>query len=417
MNVPQTEGFTTQLLHHDRRQAGTTPGATVHASTCNSVLFGYDDVSQLCDLFQGKSQGYTYARQSTPSTQSLQSLVSLTEAGSQSLCFATGMAAISALVLGLLKTGDHMIASRYLFGNTYSLFTTLERYGINVSFVDTCDANAVAAAIEPNTRLVFTETIANPGTQIPDFEGINSLCTQHGLLFAVDNTLATGYLFQPKHIGAHFVIVSLTKSFNGHGHVLGGALVDTGGFDWQTYPNITQSYRKGDPALWGMFQIRKKVLRDMGPTLSAESASRISIGLETLALRLERACANAQALAHWLNQHPKVAKVYHPSLPAHPQHQRAKRYFRHHGALLSLDLQPHYDPIAFLNSMELVINATHLGDNRTLALPVAKTIFHEMGPANRQAQGIAEAMIRCSIGIEDQADLLACFQQALAKLE
>ena len=414
-NPINQEGFTTQILHHDRRSCDGL--AEVHAPTCNSVLFGYEKTEDLCDVFQGRSNNHAYARQSTPTTNTLQSLVALTEDSPRSLLFSTGMAALSSMCLTLLKAGDHLIASRFLFGNTHSFFNSLIGYGIEVSFVDTCDATQVAEAVKENTRMVFTETLANPGTQIPDFKGIAKICNSHNLVFVIDSTLTTGYVCKGKELGAHFVVMSLTKAFNGHGNVLGGALVDTGTYDWSNYPNIFEAYRKGDPYLWGLQQVKKKGLRDMGATLSAESASRIAIGVETIALRLERSCSNATALAAALAKHPKVETVYHPSLESHPQFNRAKEYFRLPGYLMSLDLKAGYDPIEFLNAMPLVINATHLGDNRTLALPVAKTIFHEMGVENRQAQGISENMIRCSIGIEDPQDLLDCFINALDKLE
>lgn len=412
--APPFEGFTTRMVHHDRRHLNTAEG--VHTPTCNSVLFGYTNALDLCDVFQGKTSQHTYARQSTPTTNALQSLIALTENSPRSIVFSTGMSAIAALMLALLKNGDHVIASRYLFGNTYSFFQSLTGFGIEVSFVDTCDSQAVEQHRRSNTRIVFAETLANPGTQIPDFEGISALCNHHKLIFVLDTTLTTGYMCQGKQLGAHLLVMSLTKSMNGHGNVLGGAVIDTGSYDWTDYPNIFPAYRKGNPTLWGLQQIRKKGLRDMGGTLSANAAAQISFGAETLALRMDRSCHNAKTLATALAKHPRVAQVYHPSLTTHPQHQRATEHFRDYGALLSLDLKAEYDPIEFLNSMELVIKATHLGDNRTLALPVAKTIFFEMGAENRAKQGIAENMIRCSIGIEDTQDLLLCFLNALDQL-
>ena len=250
MTNPTHEGFTTQIVHHDRRQ--NTHASPVHAPTTNSVLFGYSATQDLCNIFQGKTAGHAYARQSTPTTQSVQSLVALTEQCPRSLVFSTGMAAISALFLTLLKHGDHLIASRYLFGNTHSLLNSLINFGIEVSFVDTCDAAEVERHVQPNTRMVFTETLANPGTQIPDFAGIAKLCQKGNLVFVIDATLTTGYLMQGKNVGADFIVMSLTKSFGGHGNVLGGAIIDTDRYDWSHNPNIFAAYRKGDPKLWGL---------------------------------------------------------------------------------------------------------------------------------------------------------------------
>lgn len=407
------KGFTTRIVHHDRLCQ--LESGAVHAPVFNSVLYGYDDAQGLVDVFQGRANGHAYARQSTPTMSMLQSLVTELEGGRGTLVFGTGMAAITAVFLALLKSGDHVIASRFLFGNTHSLFGTLANFGIEITLLDPTEVANVEAAIQPNTRMVFVESLANPGTQIPDFEGISAVCHDKHLLFVIDNTLTTSYLMRPKDVGAHLSVMSLTKYFCGHGNVLAGSVTDTGLFDWSNYPHIFPAYRKGDPAQWGLTQIKKKALRDMGASLSSESAAQISIGAETMALRMDRACENAAALAKVLQDLPQIEKVYHPSLPDHPQHARAEKLFKHFGGLLSFDLKESIDPVSFLNSVEISINATHLGDNRTLALPVAKTIYHEMGPENRRAQNIKEGMIRCSVGIEDTQDLIDSFKAAATK--
>lgn len=407
------KGFTTRIVHHDRLCQ--LESGAVHAPIFNSVLYGYDDAQGLVDVFQGRASGHAYARQSTPTMNLLQSLVTDLEGGQGSLVFGTGMAAITAVFLSLLKAGDHVVASRFLFGNTHSLFGTLRDFGIEITLLDPTEVATVAEAVRPNTRMVFVESLANPGTQIPDFAGISALCQEKNILFVIDNTLTTSYLMRPKDVGAHLAVMSLTKYFCGHGNVLAGSVTDTGLFDWSNYPNIFPAYRKGDPAQWGLTQIKKKALRDMGASLSSESAAQISLGAETMALRMDRACENAAALAKMMRDLPQVEKVYHPCLPDHPQHARAEQFFRHFGGLLSFDLKSSIDPVAFLNSVKISINATHLGDNRTLALPVAKTIYHEMGADNRRAQNINEGMIRCSVGIEDTQDLLESFAEAAAQ--
>ena len=408
------KGFTTQVVHHDRL-SGFTDGP-VHAPIYNSVPYGYSKTEDLESVFQGVTAGQTYARQSTPTTDSLQSMITQAEEGVGSLVFATGMAALSSAFLALLKAGDHIIASQYLFGNTHSFLTTLSNFGIEVSFVDATDVNRVAAAKQVNTRLVFVETIANPGTQVTDLQAIGDWCAEHDVVYFVDNTITSPYMFKPKSVKASLVINSLSKYFCGHGNVLGGSVTDTGLYDWQKYPNIFDNYRKGDSSKWAITQIKKKALRDMGGSLSSAAAYQIAIGAETMALRMDRSCANALALAQLLEAHSKVAKVYYPGLESHPQHKKAADWFRHYGAILSFDLADGLQPAELLNSIELIINATHLGDNRTLALPMATTIFHEMGPENRKAFGIGDGMIRCSLGIEDTADLTQAFQQALDNL-
>ena len=214
--------------------------------------------------------------------------------------FATGMAAITAVFLALLRAGDHLVCTRFLFGNTNSLMQTLQALGVDVTFVDATEADNVRAAITPATRMVFVETIANPVTQVADLDGIGRVCRDAGLLYVVDSTLTTPLLVQGRDIGAGLVVHSLSKSIGGHGNALGGAVVDTGLFDWSAYANILPPYKKGPPDKWGLLQVKKKGLRDMGGTLRAEDAHRIAVGAETLALRLrprlrQRAGAGAMA--------------------------------------------------------------------------------------------------------------------------
>lgn len=408
------KGFTSNIVHHDR-QLGYNDDP-IHTPIYNSVPYGYKSTQDLENVFQGKTPGHSYARQSTPTTDSLQSMITQTELGVGSLVFATGMGALSAIFLTLLKSGDHLIASRFLFGNSYSLITTLENFGIEVTLVDATNVDNVIAAKQDNTLMVFVETIANPGTQITDLVAIGDWCEEQDLVYLVDNTMTSPYLFQPIRAKAGLVMNSLSKYFCGHGTVLGGAVTDTGMFDWSDYPNIFEAYRKGDKTKWALTQIKKKALRDMGGTLSSDGAYQIAIGAETMALRMDRSCANALALAQLLEAHDKVETVYYPGLPSHPQHEKATHWFKHYGSILSFDLKADYDCAQLLDSIDITINATHLGDNRTLALPMASTIFYEMGPDNRAKSGISEKMIRCSIGIEDTDDLLESFTVGLDQL-
>jgi O-acetylhomoserine (thiol)-lyase len=408
-----SHGLTTQLLHADRL-GGVEHGAT-HKPLHTSAAFGYDTAAELAAVFQGERSGHVYARQGNPTTQALERKITLLEGGTGSVLFATGMGAIASLMFALLQRGDHVVASRHLFGNTASFLQTLQTLGCEVTLVDATDAAHAAAALRPQTRIVFAETIANPGTQVADLQGLGELCRRHGLLYVVDNTMTTPWLFRPSAVGAGLVVHSLSKSISGHGNVLGGSVTDTGLFDWAGYPNIQAPYKNGPAAGWGLLQVRKKGLRDIGATLGAEAAHRIATGAETLALRMERACANALALAQWLTQQPQVARVNHPGLPGHAQHARARALFKGCGALLSFELREGCDTFAMLDALQLVIKSSHLGDNRTLAIPVAQTIFWEMGPERRREMGIAETLVRISVGIEDLDDLLQDFGQALAR--
>ena len=233
-------GFTTTILHSDR-QKGIEHGS-LHKPIHTSVAFGYTDARQLASVFQGKEPGFRYGRQGNPTVSALEEKVTRMEDGVATICFATGMGAIGALFQALLKAGDHVVSSSFLFGNTNSLWQTVAGQGVGVAFVDATDVANVEAALTPETRVVFVETIANPRTQVADMARIGQLCKARGILFVVDNTMTTPYLFRPKAVGAGLVVNALTKSIGGHGIALGGSLTDTGEYDWTAFPNIAANY-------------------------------------------------------------------------------------------------------------------------------------------------------------------------------
>jgi len=404
-------GFTTSILHADRESV--IEHGSLHKPLHLSVAYGYRDARELAKVFQGKTQGYAYGRQGNPTAAALEEKVNLMEDGVATACFSTGMAAIGAIMLALLRDGDHVVASSFLFGNTNSLFNTLAAHGNEVTFVDATDARHVEAGIRPETRLIFVETIANPRTQVADLSRIGELCARQSLLYVVDNTMTSPYLFRPKAVNASLVVNALTKYIGGHGNALGGSVTDTGVFDWTRFANIQDTYKGPKTALWGMTQIRKKGLRDWGGTLAAEQAHHLAVGAETLSLRMDRACANAMSLAQFLASRSEVRAVYYPGLDSHPQHTLARELFGAYGALLSFELDPKLDCFDFLNRLQHVVLSSNLGDNHTLAIPVAHTIYHEMGAERRASMGIADSLIRVSVGIEDREDLLADFAQAL----
>jgi O-acetylhomoserine (thiol)-lyase len=405
-------GFTTSIIHSDR--LGKPEHGSLHKPIHTSIAYGYEKAEDLAAVFQGTASGYAYARQANPTVNALEKKVTTLEQGVATVCFSTGMAALAAVLTTLLRKGDHIVSSSFLFGNSNSLLNTLAAIGIDVSFVDATDVHKVEAGITPATRMVLVETIANPATQVADMARIGTLCQAKGLIYLVDNTLTSPYLFLPKAVKATLSVNSLSKYFGGHGNALGGSVTDLGGFDWTTFPNILDIYKTGpDGSMYAMLQLRKKGLRDFGGTLAPEAAHTLSVGSETLALRMDRACANASRLALHLSMHPKVKTVYYPGLTSHPQHGLAKELFKRPGALLSFTLADGVEPFAFINRLKLAICSSNLGDNRTLIIPVAHTIFYEMGPARRASMGIEDGMMRLSVGIEDTEDLLEDFSQAL----
>ncbi len=405
-------GFTTTILHADRFDKP--EHGALHKPIHTSVTYGYDDVQDLVDIFQNKKKGYAYSRQGNPTVSALENKVTRMENGMATIAFSTGMAAISATILALIKQGDHVIASSYLFGNTRSIFQSYIDIGLDITFVDATSVDNVRSEMRDTTKMVFVETVANPATQIADLEKIGDLCAERKIIYMVDNTMTSPYLFKPIAIKASLVINSLTKYIGGHGNALGGSVTDTGLFNWADFANIFEVFkRQVKPETLGLTQIRKKGLRDAGGTLSPEAAHSIAVGSETLALRMERACTNAFSLATFFESHPMIKKVYYPGLESHPQHKLAAKLFSKFGGLMSIELDESVDCFSFLNKLQLVVKSSNLGDTRTLAIPVAHTIFNELGPAKRAEMGISESMIRLSIGIEDLDDLLHDFKNAL----
>ena len=406
------EGFNTSNLHSDRKD--NPEHGVLHKAIHPSVAYGYEDARHLAEVFQGKRAGYNYGRQLNPTVTALQNRLTKMEDGVASIGFATGMAAIASTMLSLLKKGDHIVSSTFLFGNTNSFFNTLVRLGIEVTFVDATEVGLIENALQKNTRLVFVETIANPVTQVADLKNIGDLCQIKNLIYCVDNTMTSPHLFSPKKVGASLIVNSLTKYIGGHGNALGGMITDTGLYDWSSFDNIHDTYRKEKAELWGVAQIKKKGLRDIGASMSPESAHHLAVGSETLPMRLDRACANAIILAEFCENQANVKHTYYPGLPSHPQHARANLLFANFGAIFSMDLADDLDCFDVLNNMNIVIASSNLGDTRTLAIPVAHTIYYEMGAERRASMGIADSMIRFSVGVEDIEDLLDDFRKALA---
>ena len=249
MSNEHPRGFTTAILHSDR-DAAIEHGA-LHKPLHLSVAYGYRDARELAAVFQGKAAGYAYGRQGNPTSAALEAKVNAMEGGVGTVTFATGMAAIGAIMVALLKGGDHVVASQFVFGNTSSLLLTLESHGHPVTFVDATDVAAVEAALTPATRVVFVETIANPRVQVADLKKIGDLCRARGILYVVDNTMTSPWLFQPKHVGASLVVNALTKYIGGHGNALAGSITDTGLFDWTKFPNIADAYKSQPRAQLG----------------------------------------------------------------------------------------------------------------------------------------------------------------------
>jgi cystathionine beta-lyase/cystathionine gamma-synthase len=338
--------------------------------------------------------GYEYSRTSNPTRTALQDNLASLEGGAWGLCFASGLAATNAL-LDRLAPGDHVVAGDDLYGGTYRIFRRVfERYGIRFGFVDTTDAAAVAAAIEPSTRYVYVETPSNPLLRISDLAAIARAAHERGALVVVDNTFATPFLQRPLELGADLVLHSLTKYLGGHSDVVGGALV---GADDKLRAELA------------FFQ------NAVGGTPGPMDAFLVLRGTKTLHVRMERHCENALALARWLEQRPEVSRVVHPGLASHPQHALAKRQMRGFGGMLSFELAAGLEAAnALASSTRLFTLAESLGGVESL-IEIPASMTHASIPAEtRRAQGLGDGLVRLSVGIEHVDDLRADLEQALA---
>lgn len=403
----------TLVLHLDRLN-GNLPYGALFEQKFESVAYEFPTTEEIEASYQGRGRSVAYGRQGNPTTTSLERKLTALERGVGTVCFASGMAAYDATFATLFRSGDHVIASKFLFSNTVSLLNTYrDRFGVDVEYVDVTDAGTVLTGVKENTVAVFVESVANPKTQIPSLLEIGRGLAKVGVAYVIDNTLTTPCGFKPKDVFAALSINSLTKSIGGHGRSLGGSVTDTGVMDWtRSRVFIEERFREVDQLSYIM-QLRKRGLRDKGATLSGGDAATLSMGLETLPLRLKAASENANRLAIFLQSCRQVAAVHYPGLPSHPQHHLASKLFAATGPLMSFELSPERDVSKFLNRLKIIVRSSSLGDNRTLVIAPAKTIFHELGPNVRAEMGIAEGLVRMSVGIEPIDDLIADLEQAL----
>jgi len=316
--------------------------------------------------------------------------------------------------------GDEIISANSIFGGTYSLFAhTLARYGITTRFVETTNVDAYRKAVTERTRLIFVETIGNPKLDVPDIEAIAEVAREHGIVLVIDNTVTTPLLCRPKALGADIVIHSTSKYINGHGNAIGGTIVDCGSFDWAN-PRYTHLKEYHDRVRQFAFvaSLRNRVHRDLGCCFTPFNAFLMSIGMESLAVRMERHCANAAAVADLLDRDARVERVGYPGLPQHPDHEVASRQFAgRYGAVLTLQLGTKQRCFRFINALQHAQNLANLGDARTLIIHPASTFCREAKDSERKAMGVTDDLVRVSIGIEHVDDICDDITQALDVME
>jgi O-acetylhomoserine (thiol)-lyase len=394
-----------------------------------TTSYKFDNVDHAARLFALEEFGNIYTRINNPTTDVFEQRVAQLEGGAAALAVASGQAANIYALLNVAKAGEGIIASNSLYGGTYNAFThTLPRFGIDVTLVDFGDLENVRAAIEPNTKAIFAETIGNPKIDVLDIAAVARIAHENGIPLIVDNTLATPYLVRPIEHGADVVVHSATKFIGGHGTAIGGAIVDGGNFDWAAsgkFEDFTQpdpsyhgiEYTKAFGNLAYIIKARVQLLRDIGAALSPFNSWLLLQGLETLGLRVERHNDNAQSIAEYLEQHPKVESVAYPGLASHSAHARAQQYFGGKGgAILTFRLKGGTDAAKrFIDSLELFSILANVGDAKSLVIHPATTTHQQLTPEEQRANGVDGSTIRFSVGIEDKRDIIADIEQALAR--
>jgi len=425
MSGPKPISFDTLSLHAGQKPDSQT-GARA-APIYQSTSFVFNDADQAASLFNVGRAGHVYSRISNPTVGVLEERVAALEGGVGAVCTASGMAAIHLGLTTLAGAGSHIVASRSLYGGTHNLLSyTLPRFGVETTFVDPTKPEEFEAAIRPETRLLFGETIGNPRMEVLNLPVIADIAHAHGLPFMVDATLTTPYLIKPFEHGVDVVMHSLTKFMGGHGVAIGGALVDSGQFDWEAsgrFPELTEPYvgfhgmdfvdEFGPMAF--IMRARKEGLRDFGACLSPTSAFHIMQGIETLPMRMQRHVDNTLAIVEFLSTHEAVASVTHPSLPDHPDHHLAKQLLpRGCGAVFSFELKGGRQAGEhFIDALKLFSHLANVGDAKSLVIHPASTTHSRMDSMALQDAGISAGLIRLSVGIEDPADLLADLNVAL----
>ena len=416
-------GFETRQIHIGGEPDPTTGARAVPIYQTTSYVFR--DTDHAAALFGLSELGNIYTRIMNPTQAAFEDRIAALEGGVAALATASGQAAETMALLNIAEAGDHIVSSASLYGGTYNLFHyTFPKLGITVDFVDDPDDLAAwKAAIKPNTRAFYAETMGNPKGDVIDFEGISKVAHAEGIPLVIDNTVATPYLCRPLDHGADIVVHSATKFIGGHGTSIGGVIVDGGKFDYAA-SGRHKMFTEPDPSYHGVvysqlpeplrpaqyaLKARLTLLRDMGSAVSPFNSFLFIQGLETLSLRMERHCQNAQAVAEWLEAHRAVESVNYAGLTSSPWYERGQRYLpRGQGAIMAFEIKGGIEAgKKFINSLELISHLANIGDVRTLAIHPASTTHSQLTPEEQIAAGVTPGMVRLCIGIETLDDILA----------
>ena len=402
------------LLIHGGLELG--PAGATTVPIVQSSSFAHGTAEALEDIFRGRKAGHIYTRLGNPTTEGLERRLALLEGGVAAVATASGMAAIATAAMTILRNGDEVLASSSLFGGTFSLFRdTLSNYGINARFVDPIDLAALEEAVSEKTRLIFVETIGNPKMDVPDISAISAIARGAGIPLMVDATVTSPYLSRGRDLGADLVVHSTSKFINGTGSVIGGAIIDSGTFNWESplFPHFAPFVARYRQFAFTA-RLRKLMHKDFGACAAPMNSFLLTEGIETLALRMERHCSNALELARFLRAHPNVAWVNYPGLEDSPFHEVAARQFGNRfGGLLTFGLQDRETAFRFINGLRLAKNLANIGDAKTLVIHPASTICCDYSPEQRRLLGVTDELVRVSAGLEHSGDIIGEFSHSL----
>ncbi|MBQ7788271.1 MAG: O-acetylhomoserine aminocarboxypropyltransferase/cysteine synthase [Clostridia bacterium] len=392
-----------------------------------STTYYYEKASELADLFDLKADGYFYTRLANPTVDAFERKLTELDGGVMAIATASGMSATLLAILNIAGAGDNIVASKAIYGGSYNLFSvTLPKYGIECRFFDPDDTEEnIEKLVDDKTRAIFAETIANPTIVVLDFEKLANIAKKHKVLFMVDNTLVTPVLCRPLDFGANIVIYSSSKYLDGHAVALGGVIVDGGNFDFSA-TNRYEEFLKPDESYHGLVyaslgktafgvKCRVQMMRDLGAIMSPENAFLTNLGMETLALRMERHCENAKKVAEFLNNHPKVEWVKHPSLKDNKYNALANKYLPNgQGGMMSFGVKGGSEKAAeFMEKLNMIAIVTHVADSRSCVLHPASTTHRQLSSDDLVAIGISDNLVRLSVGIENAQDIIDDISQAL----
>jgi O-acetylhomoserine (thiol)-lyase len=403
--------FTTKALH--AKPAHKDAYGAMRFPIYQSSAFEFDTAEELEAVFKGQKAGHVYSRSSNPSVEAFEVSIKTLSGALGVVATATGMAALSNALLALLKSGDNIITSKYLFGNTLSLFQTLlQDFDVEVRYVDLNDEEAIKAAIDAKTRFLFCESVSNPQLVVPDFEAIKAVLKEHHVPLIADTTATPWNIFDAKKHGVDVEIISATKYISGGGHVLAGLIVDNGTFNWEHHANLAPYFKKFGANAF-IARLRKETYRNLGATLSPQSAYLLSLGLETMDLRVKRSCENALSIAKHLQSKAQIISVEYPFLETSRSYANASKQFSAGGGIVSFSFKDKEATYAFLNRLAIIKRGTNVQDNKSLAIAPYHTIYAEYSDEQKRTYELTEGMIRLSVGIEDVEDLIEDIDQAL----